>query len=349
MRLKKGIIILWVAFAVSLLVTLGLLANSSKKSVESKQDQAADTVLEVYAWSDERETFRALTEGFMEQYPDIQVHVQYLPSSENIQGLQIALNGDSAIDVIAIGTPAAAAQMIEKNQVMDLSKVIQDVDLSGLYVLMESLKSDGKTYMLPYRNSAWVVYYNKDMFDEAQIPYPKGDWSWEEYVDLAEALTDAKKGQYGSLNFENNWWRVPVRTAGAEDPMRDKDLQLFVKAAEWNYELTYEKKAAIPYNQLTSVGSKDYVGRFLSGEAAMMYCGEWCLSMMRERIEKEYPHFSYDVAKLPCWDKEKSYAIGSPAVLMVAEKSQKKEAAVLFLKYASGEEGAKRIWNLRFS
>lgn len=386
MRLKKGITILWMSFAVVFLVTLVLLTKGERKDAESENYENSSNVLEVYAWYDEMETFRALAEGFTEKYPDIQVNVHYLPSSENIQGLQIAINGENVVDVIAIGTPAAAAQMIEKNQVMDLSGLLQGADLSGIQVLMESLQQETDIYMLPYRNSAWVVYYNTDIFDEENIPYPEGDWTWEEYADMAERLTDPKKGRYGSLNYESNWWRVPVRTVGAEDPMKEEDLEMFAEAAKWNYELTYERKAAISYNQLTSMGGKDYVGRFLSGEAAMMYCGEWCLPMMRERIESEYPDFSYDVAKLPHWESresyeerqevyehikesvntnenintnenakeqtdtgtdadtgEKFYAIGSPAVLMVAKKSQKKEEAALFLKYASGEEGAKQI------
>lgn len=343
MKLKKGIIILWVLFGISLFTTLILLKESSQDSSDYGEREAEPSVLEVYAWYDEVETFSTLAEGFMEKYPDIKVNLHYLPNNETTQSFQIILNGDEAVDVIAVATAAGGAQLIEKGQLADLREYLKNVDLRGLGSLMDFLDSEEGLYMLPYRNSAWVVYYNKKIFDEQGIPYPEGDWTWEEYADLAERLTNPQRGWYGSLNYESTWWRVPVRTAGAEDPMKEGDLNLFAEAAKWNYSLTYEKGAAMPYNRLTDMGSKDYIRRFLGGEAAMMYNGEWCLSMLRERMDSEYPDFQYDVAKLPCWDEEENYAIGSPAVLMVAEKSQRKEEAVLFLEYACGEEGAKKI------
>ena len=307
MKLKKGIIILWVLFGVSLFTTLILLRESSQDSSEYGERVEEPSTLEVYAWYDEIETFSTLAEGFMEKYPDITVNVHYLPNNETTQSFQIILNGDEAVDVIAIATAAGGAQLIEKGQLTDLREYLKNADLSGLGSLMDFLDSEEGVYMLPYRNSAWVVYYNKEIFDAQGVPYPEGDWTWEDYAALAERLTNPQRGWYGSLNYESTWWRVPVRTAGAENPMEEEDLKLFAEAAKWNYSLTYEKGAAMPYSQLTDVGSKDYIRRFLGGEAAMMY------------------------------------AIGSPAVLMVAEKSQKKEEAVLFLEYACGEEGAKKI------
>lgn len=343
MKLKRGITVLWVLFGISFFITLVLLGRDGKDRDQSGEDKDGACVLEVYAWYDEIDTFSTLAKGFMEKYPDIEVNVHYLPNNEISQGLQIALNGDRAVDVVAISTPAAAAQLVDKGQIADLKKFLEGADVSGLQTLMEFLDRGEGIYMLPYRNSAWVVFYNKKRFDELGVPYPEGDWTWEDYADLAKRLTIAEKGWYGSLNYESSWWRVPVRTVGAEDPMKERDLELFAEAAVWNYELTYEKEAAIPYNRLTDVGSKDYIRRFLGGEAAMMYNGEWCLSMLRERIEQEYPDFVYDVAKLPRWGDGKSYAIGSPAILMMAEKSRKKEEAALFLMYACGEEGAKQI------
>ena len=31
-----------------------------------------------------------------------------------------------------------------------------------------SYQVDGKTYAVPYRQDSWVLYYNKDLFDEGQ-------------------------------------------------------------------------------------------------------------------------------------------------------------------------------------
>lgn len=350
MRWKKGIITLWLLFGISGLVTAFLLISARTGDTETPRQTETLTTLDVYAWNDEIETFDALAAGFMEKYENIQINMHYFPNSENLQSYQIALNGDDNVDVIALATAAGAAQLINKGQLAPLDELLADseADFSGLELLMDSLKQGGQTWMIPYRNSAWVVYYNKTIFDAMEIPYPEGEWTWSEYADLAEQLTNPNTGWYGSLNFESNWWRVPARTAGAEDPLQEEDLAFFMQAAEWSYDLTWNRGAAIPFTNLTSADSKDYIGRFLSGEAAMMFCGEWCLSTLNERIEEEQLDFSYDVAPLPSWTEDKSYAIGSAAVLMLAEKSAHKELALLFLEYACGEEGAKLLAEKHF-
>ena len=47
------------------------------------------------------------------------------------------------------------------------------------------------------------VYYNKDLFDAAGLPYPKDDWDWDEFLNVAQQLTQrdaqGKITQWGFL------------------------------------------------------------------------------------------------------------------------------------------------------
>lgn len=350
MEWKKGIIVLWTLFGICFVVTAQLLLPSLREEGEDAKEEALSETLEVYTWYDEKENFEALSSGFMKAYPDIKVNMHYFPNSESQQSYLALLNGKEAADIISIATSVDAVQLIDKGHITALDGFIEETssDLSGIFPVMESLKQDGKVYMMPYRNSYWVVYYNKKIFDMMGEDYPEREWTWEEYADLAQRLTSQENGWYGSLNYESNWWRTPVRTAGAENPMEEGDLALFVEAAQWCYDLTYNRKAAIPYKNLTGMDSKDYIGRFLSGEAAMMYSGDWCLSVLNERIRSENLDFVYDVAPMPSWKGEKPYTIGSPAALMIAEKSDRKEEAFLFLQYVCGEESAKQLASRHF-
>ena len=117
MKLKRGITVLWVLFGISFFITLVLLGRGGKDRDQSGEDKDGACVLEVYAWYDEIDTFSTLAKGFMEKYPDIEVNVHYLPNNEISQGLQIALNGDRAVDVVAISTPAAAAQLVDRDNI----------------------------------------------------------------------------------------------------------------------------------------------------------------------------------------------------------------------------------------
>ncbi len=47
----------------------------------------------------------------------------------------------------------------------------------------------GKLYFFPTNWNNVVVFYNKDLFDAAGIPYPKKSWTWSEFLDAAQKLT----------------------------------------------------------------------------------------------------------------------------------------------------------------
>ena len=42
--------------------------------------------------------------------------------------------------------------------------------------LMDIYKVDSKTYGIPFSNYVTVLLYNKDMFDNAGVPYPTSDY-----------------------------------------------------------------------------------------------------------------------------------------------------------------------------
>ena len=42
---------------------------------------------------------------------------------------------------------------------------------------------------IPQNLSSLVVYYNKELFDAAGVAYPSDDWTWDDFVETAKALT----------------------------------------------------------------------------------------------------------------------------------------------------------------
>ena len=48
-------------------------------------------------------------------------------------------------------------------------------------VIEQLTASDGSFYAVPFRSDFWVLFYNKDMFDEAGIEYPSNDMTMEDF------------------------------------------------------------------------------------------------------------------------------------------------------------------------
>lgn len=88
-------------------------------------------------------------------------------------------------------------QVISKDQVVDLTPYLSELDLSSYFegpLYQNAANKDGKTYGLPSGVYQMLLYYNKDLFDAKGIPYPSTDWnhptSLEEVREIAKKLTE---------------------------------------------------------------------------------------------------------------------------------------------------------------
>jgi multiple sugar transport system substrate-binding protein len=55
--------------------------------------------------------------------------------------------------------------------------------------LFELTEYKGQTYFIPSTWNNIMVNYNRDLFEEARIPFPSEDWTWEEFAEIAQKLT----------------------------------------------------------------------------------------------------------------------------------------------------------------
>src|SRR5580692_8687217 len=64
--------------------------------------------------------------------------------------------------------------------------------------LSDALKFDGKTYYLTREWNNMCIHYNTKAFEDAGVERPKDDWTWDDFIAVAQKLT---KGDAGNKNF----------------------------------------------------------------------------------------------------------------------------------------------------
>ena len=69
---------------------------------------------------------------------------------------------------------------------------------------------DGKQWCIPFEADAFVMYYNKDLFDRAGVPYPQPGWTWDDFLAAAQAIRDPAAGVYGYLSPHSDQQRIDV-------------------------------------------------------------------------------------------------------------------------------------------
>ncbi len=63
------------------------------------------------------------------------------------------------------------------------------------------LGANSDLYAGPVNWDTVAIYYNKDLFDAANLPYPQTDWTWDDFAADAAALTNPDRGLYGAAVY----------------------------------------------------------------------------------------------------------------------------------------------------
>ena len=66
----------------------------------------------------------------------------------------------------------------------------------------------GDYYAIPYCKNIQMVYYNKNMFDAAKVPYPANNWTWDDFAATAKKLTTGTGADrvYGAMADLLEYW-----------------------------------------------------------------------------------------------------------------------------------------------
>jgi multiple sugar transport system substrate-binding protein len=149
----------------------------------------------------EMERYRDLAERFQEQYPEIVVEVEMAD-----------FFGGTVPDLPSM---AEAADCFEwypsfedaKNReaILDLRPFVEADPAwrsDDFYPqALEEFTWQGQLFGLPADITPFIIEYNKDLFDAAGLDYPTVDWTWDDFVALAAALTQGEEEETKQYGF----------------------------------------------------------------------------------------------------------------------------------------------------
>ena len=135
--------------------------------------------------------WRDLAERFHEEHPDISVEIAWMTSAS------LAEQSDDA-DCFVGYTSRLLTEGSDSVLPLDAFVEGTQFDLEPYCpALLESAQAEGKLWALPLGADASFLYYNPALFDAAGVPYPSGDWTPEQFIERAIALTDESAGVVG--------------------------------------------------------------------------------------------------------------------------------------------------------
>lgn len=192
---------------------------------------------------------------------------------------------------------------------------------------------------MPQEVSPFVIYYNKEMFEAANVPLPTDDWTIDEFYAAAEALTDPAEKVYG-YRHPGAWadqvlgW---LSRAGVDFDISGKEVKGLdtpeaLNALTFLYDLVVKDELSPNPAALTAMG-KGADAMFRNQKVAMESAGLWMLPTYKEN---PLP-FEWDVVRMPM-DKNQNTKAG---ILNwgISKSTKNPEAAWDLLKFLCGPEG----------
>lgn len=336
------------AAGIAVVATLALAGCSGSGDQAAPEESSGPVTLTLSGWSlDTTPEFQALADAFHEENPDVTIELKGYDPAEYNTLLTADLAAGSGPDIITQKEVKFVPTFVEGGQLLDVSDVELPDDISGA----ASYEVDGTAYAVPYRNDSWVLYYNKNLFDQAGVEYPDGTWTWDDYADAATALTEglSAAGSAAKGTYLHRWQSTVQGFANAQT---DSD----VLEGEYDYmEPFYESTLAlqdagdqVDYNT-SAANQLTYQGEFGKQNAAMMPMGTWYVAtLIAQQASGDADDFEWGIAPIPQVSSKTTGLDNTPVTfgdptgfgINAAIDESKVAAAKKFLAFAAGEQGA---------
>lgn len=292
------------------LMALGLVACGGSKSASSEstasgsgEQGASSDELSVAIWDTNQEPgLKEILDDFTKE-TGIKTKISVVKWNEYWTMLEAGAQGGSLPDVFWMHSNESERYM-SNDMLLDLTDKIKasdkikvenyPEDIWGLYTYKDHY------YAVPKDIDTIAIWYNKKLFDEAGVPYPTSDWTWDDLTETARKLTKSDGSQYGlAVKMDNN-------QAGYYNLIYDKGGYVISddkKKSGWDDPKTIEgmnildtwiKEGLMPSAETMSENGEEVL--FQSGKVAMVPQGSWMISSYKAN---EYTAQNADIVELP--------------------------------------------------
>lgn len=286
-----------------LAVALSLACASTLFTATAVTASAADKK-EVVIWDyfetdAQKQMMKSLIDEFNASQDEYEASHVYVPFADYEKQLTLGIASGELPDLVILDG-CGMASFIQLGLFGDIS----DADINWDEYMegpMESTMLDGKHYGIPFATNCTALFYNKDLFDAAGIDYPDENTTWDEFHEMAKALTKDGVSGFGNAatntdegTFQCLQW---LYTAGGsytdiEDGVDAyKLMQEMIEDGSWT-------KECVNWTQ------SDVNNNFMAGNLAMQQNGPWQIP----GIEANAPDLNYGVTVLPKKDADSEQA-----------------------------------------
>lgn len=273
----------------------------------------------------QEEVLNKMIDVFESKNPDIKIDLQITGFEDYFTKLATVIGGGNAPDVFEMNMENFLAYML-RGACADLTGLVDTANYSE--GTLAAVSSDGKLYAVPMSFSTCLLFYNKDLFDQAGVEYPNDSWTWADIQAAAEkikALGEDIWGVYQPITY-NEFYKSVKGNGGS---LLTPDYSAFTLNSAENVEVLDAMIKRVRGDERVMPTTEDMAGRgdwdlFQEGKLGMCITGIWAFPTFTEKCS-----FDWDVVVEPGYETKSTFFFAN--VNCVSPSSDKKEAAAKFI------------------
>jgi len=190
------------------------------------------------------------------------------------------------------------------------------------------------------------LWYNKDLFDQADIDYPNSDWTWDDMAEAAAAITGLgddiygfaagfqdQQGIYNTVYAQDGWFVKSGDdgdTFGFDDPNTRAGIQCWVDVME---------DGSSP-SEVSLEENEGYL-QFMAGKIGMIFSGDWMVAFYSS--EDSSVAEVCDVAELPLMANGQRASVIHGKANCISAATEYPDEAWAWVNYLAGAEANQRM------
>ena len=303
---------------------------------------AQDEKLIVAGFSSSPEEDAMLT-SLLEQFTEeTGIEAEFIPSPDFTTTMQTAFASGEYANVFYIDS-SKLPDWVEAGVVAVAEGELENPE--GFYPsLVNTFTYDGVLYCAPKDYSTLALQYNKDLFDAAGLEYPTPEWTWDDLMTAAAALTDKDANVVGLVTPPdlNRWMPFLYQEGGA---IFDEEGNYVMDSDAAKTSLEYY----ISFSTSGAGGTADSVDAgwggeaFGKGNAAMVMEGNWSINFLLQN----YPELNWGVTELPSGSAGKA-TMAFTVCFAVGAENNNPEGSWQLVNFLTGEAGQMKTAEVTF-
>jgi lactose/L-arabinose transport system substrate-binding protein len=319
-------------------------------SAMQAQDEELSGQITIWGWTAAiRDVLEAagVVEAFLEMHPDVEIEIIYYGPADVYTNLPLALTaGVGACDVCLVES-SHLAEFVHLGGLLDLTDQLEPhFDVMNEYRWTDA-ELDGSYYAMPWDSGPVVMYYRRDVFEQAGLPTEPEEvdalvTTWDDYFETCSVIVTEtglpcfahnRANNYGRL-YEMVLWSRGLGYYDAEtgevtvdSPENIETLEMFGRF--WDEGLVSDSLEWTDpwYAEFSS----------LEEPGASIIIASWMEVFMKDWLAPGTEGL-WGVVRMPAWDADSARAANDGgSTFVIPAQSRNPEAAWAFIEFALGD------------